>query len=459
MKFIWIHSLLTPLSVLLTLLFVSSILRSKRAAGSTIAWLLLICVFPYIGIPIYLFLSTRKVKGNSSSAINTTTSARDKVKVQELTPIERILSASGSPSVKKNASIELLTTGILAFGTIEKMIATAKDTIYITTFIFGDDPVGIAMENALAKKASEGVDVRVIVDSLGATLIRHPSFQRLLKNGGKIAYFMPVFHLPFRGRTNLRNHRKLIVVDGKNAILGGMNLAQEYLGPTANTKQWVDLSVQITGDCVNDIQSTFLKDWAYVSHHPSSEIPSPLKSSSSGEILAQVVASGPDVHEDTIYDVLISSIYAAKKSIQVITPYFIPDESLTKALQLAAKRGVAIQIVIPKRSNHRLADFARGSFIRQLDENGVKICFFPRMIHAKAVMIDRSVAILGSANFDMRSLLLNYELGLIIYSEKTLQDVEKWIDALISETSSGISRPSFIRELCEGIGRVIGPIL
>ncbi len=274
---------------------------------------------------------------------------------------------------------------------------------------------------------------------------------------------MPVLHLPFKGRTNLRNHRKLIVVDDKDAILGGMNLAQEYLGPTANAKQWVDLSLQITGDCVNDIQAIFLKDWAYASHRPSTETPSrlepSLERSADGEILAQVVASGPDVQDDTIYDVLISSIYAAKKSIQVITPYFIPDESLTKALQLAAKRGVDIQIVIPKRSNHRLADFARGSFIRQLDENGVKICFYPKMIHAKAVMIDRSVAILGSANFDMRSLLLNYELGLIIYSEETLREVEGWIQHIISETSSGLSPSNFIRELFEGIGRVIGPML
>jgi cardiolipin synthase len=404
---------------------------------------------------VYLFLSTRKSKtATVQFEVNS-----ERLPGNQLSSTQKILLHSGSPGAQENQEIELLPTGVAAYEQLMALIRGARRSIHVTTFIFGKDQVGLAVVDALSEKAKEGVDVRVLVDSLGATLIRHPSFKRYQQMGGKIAYFMPIFHLPFRGRTNLRNHRKLMVVDGERALVGGMNLAQEYLGPTADPKRWVDLAVSVKGGCVQDLKEIFLRDWAYAHRAEFKKSREPYRASQGGKLLAQVVASGPDVEGDLLYDVLLSAIHESKKNIWIVSPYFIPDEGLTKALDLAVKRGVSVQIIIPERSNHFLADLARGSFIRDLHSVGVQIAFYPKMIHAKVVMIDQTLAIVGSANFDMRSLLFNYELGLVIYSQPSLKDLEKWIQEQQDETGSEFPPANFWRDLVEGIARIIGPIL
>ena len=456
---LWIHNLLSTLSFLLTLVFVSSILRARRASGSTLAWLLLICIIPYFGIPFYLLLSGRKFKTRLAKKAKIYQIAKSLAAQKNLSTTEKILRASGVAGVKNNQQIQLLETGETAYKKLLELIRGAQKSIHITTFIFGNDPVGRSIVEELTARALAGLEVRVLVDSLGATLIRHPSFTDFKRAGGKIAYFMPVLHLPFKGRSNLRNHRKLMVVDTKFAILGGMNLAQEYLGPKKDVQRWVDLALYLDGDCVGDIEDVFLKDWAFASDEKNALAPLAHSKSTSGRFLAQVVASGPDAASDPLYDVLLSSINDAKDSIWIASPYFIPDESLTKALELAVKRGVAVRLLIPRHSNHRLADLARGSFIRQLKAIGANILFFPRMIHAKVFLVDHSIAILGSANFDMRSLLLNYELGVAIYSQVVLIEVERWLEEKKSEASESLPQAGFFREIAEGVGRVIGPIL
>ena len=456
---LWVHHLLATISFLLTLLFVSSILRARRAAGSTVAWLIAICIIPYVGIPLYLIFSSRKFPSRLSRKSKIYKPSASNNALDDLPLIRKILRSSGVSDAKSNREMELLPTGVRAYDKLIELIQGAQTSIHVTTFIFGNDVVGKAVVEALTKKASAGVDVRVLVDSLGAALIRHPSFAKLKRAGGKIAYFMPVFHLPFRGRANLRNHRKLMVVDGKFALLGGMNLAQEYLGPTESLTRWVDLGLSVVGDCVTDLEDIFLQDWAYAIKDGRG---SSLVSSSApagGKFLAQIVASGPDVLGDPLYDVLLSAINDAKSSIQIVTPYFIPDESLTKALELAVKRGVDIHVILPRRSNHYMADLARGSFIRELIAMGVEFDFFPRMIHAKAVLVDHTFAVLGSANFDMRSLLLNYELGIAIYSDEVSHSLAEWILKIRDETTQGIEKAGLWRELAEGVGRVLGPML
>ncbi len=453
---LWTHHLLAILSFVLTLMFVSSILRSRLPPGSTIAWLLMICLLPYLGITLYLIFSGRKFKTRLNQKVSLYAATKDKVRNQS--PIQRILRSSGVPNAKSNQRIELLPTGVAAFDRLTKLIQSAQKSVHITTFIFGNDNVGKALVEELTKRATAGVDVRILLDSVGAAMVSHPSFASFKRAGGKTAYFMPILHLPFRGRTNLRNHRKLMVVDGKIAVLGGMNLAEEYLGPTDVSTRWVDLGATIEGDCVPDIEDIFLQDWAFATRSKDRAF-SETSNSPRDQHVAQVVASGPDVPNDPLYDVLLSAINEAKNQVRVVTPYFIPDESLTKALELASKRGVNVDILIPRKSNHRLADWARGSFIRQLDAAGVHFSYYPRMIHAKAIMVDRSLAILGSANFDMRSLLLNYELGLIIYSDDTLKAVEEWLLKRQIEASPLTIKAAYWTELVEGIGRVLGPLL
>ena len=173
----------------------------------------------------------------------------------------------------------------------------------------------------------------------------------------------------------------------------------------------------------------------------------------------QIVASGPDVAGDTLYDALLTLIYKAEKRIWIATPYFIPDESLARALQLATRRGVDVRVLTPLKSNHFLADLARGSYLRQLEICGSKIFLYPKMLHAKAFLIDDKYALIGSANFDMRSLLYNFEVGALVFSKKEIETLEGWFEKRFLESSGHLKPSTFFTDIFEGIGRVLGPLI
>ncbi len=459
MREFFFEHIISVTTAILTLIFVSAILRAKKPAGNTMAWLLTILIAPYAGAPLYLIFGGRKLPTKLAHKRNLYQPGSQPETPPGTDGLQRILRASGIPQPRQNVSIKLLPTGHEAFECYLAQIQAAKKSIYITTFILGNDSVGKTLLKALSDKAAQGVDVRLIVDSMGAIMIRLPSLKNFRRAGGLIAYFMPVLHLPFRGRTNLRNHRKLLVTDGEFATLGGMNLAEEYMGPDESDDRWADLALQIEGQSVHDLERIFLKDWAFASRHSDVTQEESKHETPAGGPLAQVVGSGPDVLGDPLYDLLLSSIFSATREIKIVTPYFIPDESLTKALELAAKRGVRVDVLLPRRSNHFLADIARGSFIRQLMHAGVRFHFYEQMIHAKVVLVDQTTGLLGSANFDMRSLLVNYELGVLIYDKPFLDQVSYWIESCYAKTSPEFTRETFGRQILEGMGRVVGPLI
>jgi cardiolipin synthase A/B len=173
----------------------------------------------------------------------------------------------------------------------------------------------------------------------------------------------------------------------------------------------------------------------------------------------QIVASGPDVAGDSLYDALLTLIYKSEMRIWIATPYFIPDESLAGALQLASRRGIDVRILTPNKSNHFLADLARGSYVRQLEACGTKISLYPKMLHAKAFLIDDNYALIGSANFDMRSLLYNFEVGALVYSEKEIRTLREWFEKKFLESTGRLKPSTFFTDISEGIGRVLGPLI
>lgn len=458
--YIFEHALFL-VTIPLTLLFATFILRARKPSGSTVAWLILVITVPYLGIPLYLMLGGRKMptRLNEKPELRPLKIAKS-FQPKNVDGVLKILAASGIPDPRENEGLRLLENGEVAFARYMALIEQAKTSIFVTTFIFGNDDVGRALLEALARKAKAGVDVRVIVDSIGAVMTRHPSLFNFKKSHGQLAYFMPLLHVPFKGRSNLRNHRKLLIVDGEFAILGGMNLAQEYMGPVPDICRWTDLAIEVEGASVADLTNVFLQDWSFAKHLSTEvvTVPGTALSNSSGNV-AQVVPSGPDLPGDPLYDILLNTIFSARREILIVTPYFIPDESLEKALDLAAKRGVKISVLLPRKSNHFLADIARGSFIRQLLTSGVRFHFYDKMIHAKAVLIDDAIGLLGSANFDMRSLLLNYELGLIIYDEPFLKVARDWFEIHVKSATEDFPKANVWRETIEGLGRVIGPMI
>src|ERR1039458_10096512 len=239
------------LNFLLALLFVSFILRSKRPPGNTLAWLIFVLVAPYIGIPFYIFLSDRKYQ----------TRLQKKKALYEPNPsgpgqwegaVEKLLAGFGIPPPRPAQRARLITTGEEAYAKIVELIGSARRRIHLTTFIFARDPVAEGLIALLEKKAQDGVSVCLLLDSFGSFWTKRPSFKRLEELGGQVVHFNPVLHLPSRGRANLRNHRKFLIVDSRRAILGGMNFAEQYMGPNPDPQRWIDLCLEMEGSSVQE---------------------------------------------------------------------------------------------------------------------------------------------------------------------------------------------------------------
>jgi cardiolipin synthase len=451
--------LLAVFSFLFSLILISHLLKERRAPGSTAAWLLLIILVPYVGVPLYLFFGGRKIRKITGSKHGFYRSVPYEQTPEDTLPVERILLAAGVRGKSDSNEIEILKNGQISYQTLFELIQGAKKSVHITTFILKLDEVGRSIVQLLEEKSKSGVEVKLLLDGLGSFWTFRWRLSGLRKAGGKVSVFLPLFHLPFLGHSNLRNHRKLVIVDGSDAMIGGMNLASEYLGPVERSSRWVDLLLRVRGPVVKDLHEVFSEDWEFAS---GKKIVGSLSGGAhGGNETLQAVASGPDVKGDALYDSIATAIFNASSRIWIATPYFIPDETLSKALELAAKRGVDVRILLPKKSNHFLADICRGSYVRQLEQAGAKICFYlPTMLHAKAVLIDQSYAIVGSANLDMRSLLLNFEVGLVIYSATGIQMVSAWFETVLKETELGkASEPSFLKQIEEGFGRILGQVL
>jgi len=317
------------------------------------------------------------------------------------------------------------------------LLDNAQTSIDIAIFILGKDAIGNQILTILEKKAAQGVKIRLLLDGVGTFSFTKKRFKPLLKSGAQIAWFIPVIHNPFRGRTNLRNHRKIVIADKKEVWAGGRNISGDYLGPDCPSNCWVDISFVQTGAIVAHYLEIFEADWAFSTDNKT--IPS-VKLVDSGSTAKntselQLIPSGPDVEDDPIYSVILTAYYAAKSHIKIVTPYYIPDDNIQKALKLAALRGVTVDLITPLKSNHQIADIARNRSIRELAAAGVNIWYLPQMIHAKAMIIDQNFAMAGSANLDIRSLFLNCELMSAFYSKQDVIWLSEWFISLQNNCS------------------------
>ncbi|MGP0066074.1 MAG: cardiolipin synthase [Isosphaeraceae bacterium] len=462
--FTWLSSeLLTRLGFLLALVFVANLLGQRRSPSSTIAWLLVILLEPYLGVPLYVIFGGRKMNPLARKKARIYRKSPDDRERSSGVGTERLLASYGVPPARHGNRSELVSDGIEAYRKILGMIEDARSTIHITTYILGWDEGSRAILEALRRRALAGVAVRLLIDDLGSWRLRRRHLSRLIDAGVQVAFFMPVLHVPLRGRANLRNHRKLIVIDGRIALTGGINLAFPYLGPPGTTELWKDLAVIVEGPAVPDMEEIFSSDWRFTtgtepgtSAAPS--VPGPLPSATSDTM--QVVASGPDVAGDPLYESLLALIFSADKRIWIVTPYFVPDEMLARAINLAARRGVDVRLIVPARSNHISADLARAGYLRDLHNAGGKVLLHaPVMLHAKVVIFDDDLAIIGSANMDMRSLFLNYELALFLRSPSQVQEIASWARGLMVDSHRELPTPDWPRELAENVVRLISPLL
>ena len=456
---------------LLTYLVVTRVRRQRRHPYAALAWVMGIAAFPYLGLPLFLVFGTRKVVRPA-----TPRQPAPAGPWAALAPLwaTRLLAALGVAGARPQAVVRFESDGEAALAQLQRVIGSARHTLDLCTYVLGDDEVGAAVAAALADRARAGVRVRLLIDSIGSLKSAH-SHDAMLKNAGvRTRLFMPALGRPGRGRVNLRNHRKLLIADGEVVWSGGRNLANEYFIGRVGEPPWLDLSFAAEGALAAQAQALFDGDWRIArgarqaprlgyaerfARQQALEQPSDAadyaaapSTDATFTSLAQWVPSGPDFHEDVLHALLVSAAFHAEERLLLATPYYVPDEAVQEALVLAAKRGLQITLLLPRRSNHRLADWARGRAVRELVEAGVDVRLLPAMLHAKAVVVDDVLALCGSANLDSRSLFINYEAMAAFYGRAEIDWLADWINAHAAQAEPASAKPPrWRRDIGEGI--------
>lgn len=459
----------TGLGLLLAFFLVAKLIREKRAPANTFAWLLVIVLLPYVGVPLYLLLGGRKLRRLAKRKSRLVTTLPGELVCPEASPsgsVAPTVTAAGAGKPVGGNKFNLVITGEEAFALLERHIREAKHSIHITTFILGRDEVGRRLVQLLAERAREGVKVRLLLDAFGCFISSLFFVNPLRRAGGEVGRFMPVLPIGSRTSANLRNHRKIAIFDHTTAIVGGRNFTHDYMGPTPYRKRWLDFGAIIEGPAAALLNQVFIADWCFATRQSEktlhAEIPAHVVTKR-GESELQVVASGPDVPGDPLYEGIIAMIQDAERTIRIVTPYFIPDDVLQRSLIVKARAGRQITLVVPARSNHPVTDFARRQFVRELRLAGGRVMHYPDgMLHAKAVIVDDRVGLLGSPNFDLRSLFVNFEIGVLVYSPNDVAAMNAWADALVArcvEPKPSLEFPSLFGGVLEDLSRLLAPLL
>jgi len=468
------------------------ILLSRKQPVSMLAWLLGVTFIPVAGPLFFLvFGLERRLPGlprkkrladeklrrqlGSTEAGGEPSDSREARQRECEAGIEGALRVARRVAVhapRSGNSIRLLDGGGEKFPALLEDIQRASDHINLEYFIFREDEFGRRLAGILEERAAAGVQVRLLLDGVGSRGLSR-SFEWRLRDGGvRLEWFHPLNPFARRWSINIRNHRKLAVLDGRVGYLGGINLGDEYLGRDPEVGQWHDLAVRVEGPVVASLQRVFMEDWHFASGEvlkgrrwlPALEGEEP-EGAAPGEVSAQLVNSFPS--EDLVtemHQVYFSMLAAARRQAWLMTPYFVPDEAIQIALAGRALAGVDVRLVVPERAPERLMDFASRSFYPQLLEAGARLfCFRPdATLHAKALLIDGELSLVGSANLDNRSFRINFESGLLVHDPGFAGELEGFFErkmALSSERHlKDFARRPWHRKTLEALARLAAPL-
>lgn len=444
---------LVVLGVLVTALAVVFVLQQRRTPQSSAAWVLFIVLVPYVAIPLFLMLGFRKQGSRfphvSLAAVPTDDAAS--------TPETRLLGSFGAPSATGSNTLTFHDSADRAREALFATIDGAEDTLDILFYIVAADAAGQDFVERLAAKARAGVKVRLNLDRLGSLSRPREALKTLQAAGGEVRFFSPLIHPPDNGHMNLRNHRKLVIADRSAVWSGGRNVGTHYLGPGKET--WTDLSFCVSGPAVQHFIDVFASDWDVTGKAVSGDLRRQNCDESNGDAVLQVVPSGPDEPRDILYVALTTMIHSAQRRVWISTPYFVPTEPLQLALAAAVQKGLDVRIMVPQKSNQVTTDLARGPYLRDLQGLGANILRHQGgMLHAKAGLID-DTGWVGSANFDVRSLLLNFELAMFCHDPGSTSHLETWFEDRFDDCDQGFGDANLPRRVVEGVFRLGAPVL
>ncbi|WP_276481796.1 cardiolipin synthase [Paraflavitalea pollutisoli] len=484
--------------VIVVVLVCLRVIYDTRSTTKTIAYMLLVIFLPIAGIFIYFSfgINYRKrkiynkkiVKDNKldeqihAEIVHYTLHnlERKNPAIAANKELAHLLLKDGSSPLTANNNVKLLVNGEQKFPEVLKALEEAKHHIHIEYYIYEDDEIGRAIEQILIRKAQEGVIVRFIYDDFGSRTIRKKMVRRLRDAGAKAYAFHKIIFIALANRLNYRNHRKIIVIDGVVGFVGGINVSDRYINtpdskssgikPGGKNKNlyWRDTHLRIEGPGVHYLQYLFLADWNFCANETATLtndlFPKEHPFMPRGNKLVQMAASGPDSDRPTILFSLLQAIYLAQEEILITTPYFIPGESILEALIVSALSGLKVKLLVPGVSDSKFVNTAARSYYAELLKAGVEIYRYQKgFVHAKTMVTDSKVAIVGSANMDYRSFDLNFEVNAIVYD----QEIASELRTIFYEDLKGAEQIDPVRwearpwyyELTEKTARLVAPML
>ncbi len=471
--FHWIYLLLY---VAIMIPAIIRVLLDNRQPAKTMAWILVLAFMPFVGIIFYIFFgqNTRKERHISDRSMDQLT----KRSMLEFVEQENLhLPANNKPLMNlfanqnwafpfKDNRVDIFTDGYEFICSLLYNIGKAQHHIHLDTYIFEDDALGYLVADALIDKAEQGVEIRVIYDDVGCWKVKDAFFERMRDTGIDVHAFMPVRFPAFTSKVNYRNHRKLCVIDGKVGFIGGMNIAKRYLKGTGK-QPWRDTHLRIQGGGVYALQRAFLIDWYFVDrtlitnrvYYP------PVDIHINNSCLVQVVTSSPIAPWPDIMQGYVRILLQAQKYVYMETPYFLPTEPVLFAMRTAALAGVDIRLMIPRKADAKLVEWASRSYVMEAIEAGVKVyLYMGGFNHSKLLVSDDNLCTVGSTNIDFRSFENNFEANAFFYDEEMAQRIkaiylkDESQSILVDDVSYFVKRP-FMKRLFESIVRLLSPLL
>ena len=470
-----LYDILTVLYVLSVIAVIGVVLGENRNPVKSIAWVLVLMLLPVVGLAIYLIFG-RSLKGMRLISRSDLRELRNMTAFDDHAELKQSLSESSRQIVSLvnklvgshlfiGNDIDIFTTGQEKYESLLADIEQARDYIHLQYFIIENDEVGQRMIDLLMDKAQQGVQVRVLYDYVGSFYFKPRVLKRMRRAGIEVHPFLEVSLANVAFRINWRNHRKIVVIDGKIGYVGGMNIANRYVNGDKHWSPWRDTHLRISGEAVAALQYSFAIDWNFTTRKlltsPTMHYDEPLVKT---DYVVQMMSSGPTNRWNNISFVFFKAITLARSRVYVQTPYFLPSDALLKALQSAALAGVDVRIMIPRRPDSLMLRLATGSYIKECMQSGIKVYFYePTVMHAKVVIVDDEFVTTGSTNFDFRSFEHNFEFNALIYSKEFNLKMRDIFEADIQQCtrlSMGTwkKRP-VVQKAMESLVRLISPIL
>ena len=473
---LYIHWILLVIYLAITIGGIVAVLMDNKQPEKTMAWILVLCFMPIVGIIFYLFFgqNTRKEKVISERSMDLLMK-RSMLEFAEQEnlhiprrnrPLMKLFTNQNWALPFKDNEVSIFTDGYEFVSTLLYNIGQAQDHIHLDTYIIEDDPLGNLVADALIDKARQGVEVRLLYDDVGCWRVKDRFFNRMKVAGIQVYAFMPVRFPAFTGKVNYRNHRKLCVIDGKVGFIGGMNIALRYVKGTAR-QTWRDTHLCIRGGAVYAIQRAFLVDWYFVSrtlmtdrrYYP------PVDKTIDNNCLTQIVTSSPVSPWPDIMQGYVRVLLQAHRYVYMESPYFLPTEPVLFAMRTAALAGVDVRLIVPRHGDAKLVEWASRSYLMEVIEAGVKVYLYePGFNHSKILVSDDNLSSCGSTNIDFRSFENNFEANAFFFNECMALRLKKVFltdqaqSTLVDDVSYFIKRP-FLQRLLESLVRLLSPLL